>query len=195
MPPVPPKPAARRSARAATGGVRGRDGEVLVRARRPDGQGFFSSEFEIPEHLIDPRFIVRGVRTSCMGKPDPANVNAAMQQGFRPCTAKHYPGAFLDKTGDQVLERDGLMLMEQPVEFAEQAAMENRMDAEELRQVQAEAFGGRALPKGFDKGYLTSRQRDGSQADGRKFVRREKPVASPKEFRPSYDYASGPEDD
>ncbi len=195
MPPPIPAAArgARRSARETTGGVRGRDGEVITRARRGDGAGFFTGEFDIPEHLKDPRYIVRGVRTSCLGKPDPANYNSAYQQGFRPCTAKHYPGVFLDKTGDDVLERDGIMLMEQHVELAQEALDEEYLAAQELREIQTEAFGSRKLPKGFKKGYL-GRNRDGSTMDARKLVVRDDPVPTPKSLRPVYEYA-GPGDD
>jgi hypothetical protein len=193
-PPIPARPrSGSRSAREATGGARGRDGEVITRIRRGDGQGWYTGEFDIPTHLLNPNFVPRGVRTSCLGKPDPENYNKAYQQGFRPCRAKDYPGLFLDKHGDDILERDGIMLMEQPIQLAQEALDEERMAAQELREVQTEAFGSRKLPKGFKRGYL-GRNRDGSSMDARKSVVRDDPEPTPRSMRPSYEYA-GPGDD
>lgn len=169
-----------------SGQVLGRDGEVLQRARI---DGSFVNEFEIPEHMRDPNWDLQWVRTSTIGKGDPSNVNMMMEQGWRPVTHKHYPNIFPDLKGQTHIERDGLMLMERPMSLTQQAIAEDRRSAIELRQVQAEAFGERPLPDGFDKG---GRSRDG-RFDASKKLRRTL-EQTPRELKPTYEYATAGDD-
>jgi hypothetical protein len=173
------------------GQVLGRDGEIVSRSRI---SGYHQSELEIPEHLRDPRYDLQWARTSCFGKPDPANINLLKSQGWREVHPKSYPGLFPDMKDRHCFERDGLMLMERPIQLTHEALAEQHQDALELRQIQTEAFGNRKLPRGFDEGYV-ARNRDGSSMDARRKIVRERPVASPRELRPAYEYAGPGEDE
>jgi hypothetical protein len=172
------------------GQVLGRDGEALARSRIT---GYHASELDIPEHLRDPRYDLQWCRTSCFGRPDNANINLLKSQGWREVHPKNYPGVMPDMQHKHTIERDGLILMERPMQLTQEAVAEQHADALELRQVQTEQFGNRKLPRGFDEGYM-ARNRDGSSMDARRKVVRDRPTPSPRELRPAYDYA-GPGDD
>jgi len=168
------------------GEVVGRDGTVLTRRR--DGSGAIGSEFDIPEELRDPDWEVQGVRTSVFGKPDPKNVNDAYAAGFRPISRKHYPGIFPDLTGD-VIERDGIMLMERPAELARQAAAEGLSAAHDLRHAQVDAFGeafnDRKLPKGFESG----RRSGNGKFDASRKIKRTHEIGTGNAYTPTREYA------
>ena len=129
------------------GQVLGRDGEVLSR-RRSTG---FSNPFDVPAHLREDGWDYQWVRTSCHGKPDPANMSDHHENGWRPVadakTLAHY-----GVSDAKHIERDGLVLCERRVELTEQALAEDRRNALELRRTQAEQFGARDLPDGFEDG-------------------------------------------
>jgi hypothetical protein len=188
----PAAPKGRGAKRAATrqplrsGQVLSRDGEVLTRQRLSGGGHV--NEFDIPEHARDPIYDLQWVRTSCHGKPDQANVNHHMDNGWRPAAPKFYPQVMPDQRNANVIERDGLMLMERPKVLTEQALAEQHQDALELRNIQTEAFGNRKLPKGFREGYKSK------YGDGRKKVERGEFYRAPAETRPQYEYA-GPDSD
>lgn len=146
-----------------SGQVLGRDGEVLSR-RRSTG---FRNEFDVPPHLQDEGYSYQWVRTSCHGKEDPANVSQHYENGWRPAASsglmKHY-----NVIGGKTIERDGLMLCERPQQLTNEALAEDRRNALELRNAQAEQFGARNLPDGFEDG---RRSGDG-RFDASKKVRR-----------------------
>lgn len=143
------------------GEVLGLDGEVLSRSRSTG----FNNEFEVPRHLIPEGYVCQWVRTSCHGKPDPANVNQHRDQGWRPFQTKqvleHY-------NAEGSVERDGLLLCVRPKVLNDEAIAEERANAYDLRQAQAEQFGKRKLPDGFDDGAVSG---DG-RFDARRKIRR-----------------------
>ena len=146
-----------------SGQVLSRDGEVLSR-RRSTGA---LNPFDVPEHLKEDGWSYQWVRTACHGKPDPANMSDHYENGWRPvgdtAILKHY-----GVTDAKHVERDGLMLCERRVELTNQALAEDRRNALELRNAQAEQFGARDLPAGFEDG---RRSGDG-RFDASKKVRR-----------------------
>jgi hypothetical protein len=165
------------------GEVLGRDGEVLSRARSTG----YRNDFDLPEHVREDGWDYQWVRQSCHGKPDPANVNAHMENGWRPAAGKrltdHYRAA-----GDHI-ERDGLILMERPQALTNEAIAEDRRNAVELKQAQAEQFGARKLPDGFDEGGIAG---DG-RFDARRKIRREI-VGAPTALLPERQIAIGDDD-
>jgi hypothetical protein len=166
------------------GEVLGRDGEVLSRSRSTG----FRNDFEVPSHLRQDGWDYQWVRNSCHGKPDPANVSAHLENGWRPVASKatmqHYGVA-----DGATIERDGLILCERPMTLTQEALAEERRSAVELRQAQGEAFGKRKLPDGFDDGAVSS---DG-RFDARRKIRRTVEGA-PSEFLPKRELAVGDDD-
>ena len=146
------------------GEVLGLDGEVLSRARSTG----FRNEFEVPSHLIPQGFVAQWVRTSCHGKPDEANVTDHHENGWRPLATPGVLAHYRVGTGRTSIERDGLMLCCRPKELNDQALAEERRSAYELKQAQAEQFGARKLPDGFDEGMVSG---DG-RYDARRKIRR-----------------------
>lgn len=169
-------------------GVRGRSGEILTRGR-VSGHGYVN-EFDVPADVRDPDWDLYWARSSTHGKPDAANLNELYDNGWRPASPKNYGRIMPDMRGKESIERDGLILMERPMALTYEALDEQRRDALELRNIQAEAFGGRNLPKGFDQGHRT---RDG-KFDASKNIKRGRFEQSPREAQPAYEYA-GPGDD
>jgi len=165
----------------------GRSGEILTRGR-VSAHGY-ANEFEIPERARDPKWDLMWARTAAHGKPDPANLNELYENGWRPASPKNYPSVMPDMKGRETIERDGLMLMERPMQLSQIALAEARQEALDLREIQTEAFGNRKLPKGFDKG---GRSRDGKFDASKKLNRTLE--RAPSEAKPTYEYA-GPGDD
>lgn len=146
------------------GEVLGLDGEVLSRARSTG----FRNEFEVPAHLIPQGFVAQWVRTSCHGKPDESNVTDHHENGWRPLATKGVLDYYRIGDGRSSVERDGLLLCCRPKELNDQALAEERHNAVELKQAQAEQFGARRLPDGFDDGGVSG---DG-RFDARRKIRR-----------------------
>jgi hypothetical protein len=154
---TPPRP-------LRNGEVLGLDGEVLSRSRSTG----YVNEFEVPSHLVPPGFVYQWVRSSCHGKPDPANLNQHRSQGWRPGVPKEVLQHYNVPEGTDHVERDGLILMVRPEVLNKEAIAEERRQAYELRQAQAEQFGVRELPDGFDQGGVSG---DG-RFDARRKIRR-----------------------
>jgi len=146
------------------GEVLGLDGEILSRSRSTG----FRNEFEVPAHLIPQGFVAQWVRTACHGKPDEANVTDHHENGWRPLATPGILAHYHAPTGRTAIERDGLMLCCRPKALNDQALADERRAAVELRQAQAEQFGARKLPEGFDEGAVSG---DG-RYDARRKIRR-----------------------
>ena len=167
---------------------RNRRGEIVSRVGVREG---FFNEFDVPESDRNPKFDTYWARQSCLGKPDHANMNSIGRGGWEPAEPKNYPNVMPDQRGKRTLERDGFILMERPVQLSNRAFDEQRYEALSLRETQAESFGTRKLPKGFDKG---GRSGDGKFDASRK-LERGRPIEMPKEFKPQYAYATPGDDD
>jgi len=103
------------------------------------------------------------MRVACTGKPDPANINACHENGWRPVSPQTMPGYMPDSAQSGYIERDGLRLMERPQVLTDEANEDERRDAAELRQAQTEQFGARKLPKGYIDGYAHKGKDAGKQ--------------------------------
>jgi hypothetical protein len=163
----------------------GLDGEVLTRSRTEG----FSNEFEVPGHLLPEGFAAQWVREECHGKPDDANVTAHMENGWRPTVTPEILKHYRVPSSAKHVKRDGLILMLRPKQLELEALAEERRSAVELRQAQAEQFGARKLPKGFDEGYL---DKTGAM-DARRTIRRTV-EGSPAELRPQLELSTGDDD-
>lgn len=168
-----------------SGSVVGRNGEILTRSRT-SASGYVN-EYDIPVSARDPNWDLYWARVSTHGKGDNANINALHDNGWRPASPKDYVRVMPDMRGKDVIERDGLMLMERPMELSRQSLAEDYGEAVDLRNISAETFGSRKLPTGFDKG---RKSRKGNFDASKKIVRGEY-VQSPREARPAYEYADG----
>lgn len=169
----------------------GRDGEILNR-RRTLGESGITSEFDLDENDRDPRWERRAVAASVFGKPNTKVLNEAYDAGYRPVLKKHVPNSFRDITNpEQPIERDGLILMERPIQLGEEALADQYEEAVSLRQVQTENFGGRKLPRGFDKGRVSD---DGRFDAGKRVTRGQAETAVGNAYKPKLEHA-GPGDD
>jgi len=137
--------------------IRGRNGEVLTRART----GGAESPFHVPDNLKDKDWDYQWVRSSCYGKEDPANLFTHQENGWRPVPADRegFAGRFGESTNTNAIEREGLILMERPMELSNQARHEDYAAAVTQRKQQVDDFAMNDLPSGFDKGYAQAEKR------------------------------------
>lgn len=168
----------------------GRDGEVLNR-RRALGDGAITSEFDLDERDRDPNWQMRAVRTSVYGKPDHAAYGDALRAGYLPVKKRHVPHSFDDiSDGESVIERNGLMLMQRPAAYHQEALAEERREAHSLRQTQDEMFGVRKLPRHFGQGRKSA---DDKFDASRQIHRGDVEIGVGNAYRPKHEHA-GPGD-
>jgi hypothetical protein len=126
---------------ATSAGWRGRNGEVLTRSNRSNQQ---ADQFDLPQAMVDAAkregWSFQWIRTSCFGKSDPANVNAHMENGWRPVPAVRCDGFFHPVGYQGAIERDGLMLVERPLGMTMQAEEDARRAARDQKRKQASQF-------------------------------------------------------
>ncbi len=136
--------------------IRGRDGQILT--RRPTGTS--ANQFHVPESLMEAGWSMQWVRAECLGKADPANITDHMENGWTPVPASRKGFSEFFRTGGaEHIEREGLILMERPVQLTEQALAEDYAAAMNERNAQVEEFALSDLPMGFDKGYGKAQKR------------------------------------
>lgn len=119
----PRKPVEIRSADVRSEPVR--DG---VRRERKRRGGQAQDKFELPENMTAD-FKARGMtpewkRVSTYGATDPYYEVFMAEQGWEPVDSTRYPGFVTSKHSGPIL-RDGLMLMERPVELTREAKQED----------------------------------------------------------------------
>ncbi len=118
-------------------GFVGRNGETLVRNNRSNTQ---ADQFELPRGMMESGWSYQWVRTSCHGKPDPSNVNAHMENGWRPVNSSQADGWYHPKGYKGPIERDGLTLMERPAAMTQEAINDGIKAARNQRHQQSKAF-------------------------------------------------------
>lgn len=101
------------------GEVLGRNGEVLARHKN------FDDPYVVPEHLKEDGWTYQWCRQSTYGKEDRAEQLRMQDNGWRPVPPSRFGH---NDTGDYVV-RDGLVLMERPVELTEAARSEEAKKA------------------------------------------------------------------
>jgi hypothetical protein len=88
----------------------------------------------LDKYAVSPELIPEGMSwewktATVYGKSD-ASYNAFLRdQGWEPVMAERYPGKFVDEGVRGPIMRDGLMLMERPMELTREAMAEERMAA------------------------------------------------------------------
>lgn len=140
--------------------VIGRNGEVL--SRRRDGGLDAANQFIVPERLKQDGWSLQWVRESCWGEPDRGNMTNHQENGWRPVPADR--DGFSDYFGvdtkiENVVRRQGLVLMERPQTLTDEALREDEHQAKMQRNSQVEEFALSDLPQGFDRGYGKAQKR------------------------------------
>lgn len=123
--------------------VVGRDGKALSRKR-----GGNVDRFYIPKHLIPDGWSYEWKRESLFGQEDTAHMMHMAENGWTPVQASAHPGYFMPDGHNGPIRRDGMILMERPVELTNEARREDEINAKNLMQAQKEQLG-LSLPSGF----------------------------------------------
>lgn len=118
--------------------ARGRDGEILRRNNRGDTV----DQFEVPRHFMEKGWTYQWVRAEALGKADPANMTAHMENGWRPVPSSRMPGYYhpIEYTG--AINRDGLVLCERPETLTREAERDAINAARRQKHNQAADFQG-----------------------------------------------------
>ena len=190
--PPPPRAALREPAhepaRPDIRGARGRDGEILTRNNRGDTV----DQFELPRAMIERGWSYQWVRASSLGKPDPANLTAHHENGWRPVPANRCPGYFHAHDYTGAIERDGLVLMERPESLNREAEADAINAARRQKHNQAADFQG--VEKIFEKtgahGFEASSKATDSRGVARPQLKRTI-EGVPTALYPSREYAVG----
>lgn len=179
--------------RLPDGTFQGRNGAILTRSNRSNEQ---ADQFNVPERFKEPGWDYQWIRTSCMNKPDPAHVNANLENGWTPVQASQMPGAFMPSGHNGAIERDGLMLVERPLAMTEQAVQDGIRAAHGQRHRQQATFkdvGAVLAEAGSAGSYEVSTAESDPRGYAKAGVRREI-VGSPTSLYPARQY-SGLDDD
>ncbi|MBM7047570.1 hypothetical protein [Rhizobium lusitanum] len=97
------------------------------------------------KYYIDPRVIPEGTsyewkRHTVYGAPDPSYDVFMREQGWEPVTSERHPDLVADGYNGPII-RDGLMLMERPIELTREAQAEDRAAAAEVVRVKKQQLG------------------------------------------------------
>ena len=123
--------------------VVGRDGKALSRKR-----GGNVDRFYIPQNLIPEGWSYEWKRETIFGQEDTAHMMHMAENGWVPVQASAHPGYFMPEGYVGPIRRDGMILMERPIELTEEARREDVVNAKNLMQAQKEQLG-LSLPTGF----------------------------------------------
>ena len=134
----------REPSRSKTKEVIGRNGKVLSRKR-----GNNIDKFHVPAHLIPPGWDYEWKRETILGQEDSAHMRSMSENGWTPVDASAHPGYFMADTYTGPIRRDGMLLMERPLELTKEARQEDYTAARNLMDYQRQQLG-QMLPRGFD---------------------------------------------
>ena len=165
------------------GEARGRNGEIIRREKQTS-----YNTFDFPEHLKDERWSYQWCRTDVYGnnEGDINEIPLMERAGWRPVRPDQLQGYFASENqGRQCIMRNGLMLMERPIELTLEAQEEQLKEANAafqrgLGHVHDDMY---RLPTGFelDRNAVT--------------VTRGEYEPSPSEFKPAHSHVESPVDD
>lgn len=133
--------------------VVGRDGKALSRKR-----GGNVDRFDIPAHLIPEGWDYNWKRETTLGQEDTSHMVAMAENGWTPVEAERHEGYFMPKGYSGPIRRDGMILMERPLELTLEAREEDRFAAESAMRSQREQLG-LQLPRGFSGDHAGVRPR------------------------------------
>lgn len=125
--------------------VQGRDGKLLSRKR-----GGNADKFYIPQDIIPDGWSYEWKTESILGEPQTAHQMHMAENGWTPVMADRHPGLFMPNDYKGPIRRDGMVLMERPIELTQEARYEEQLAAQQLMNAQKEQLG-LALPSGFDQ--------------------------------------------
>lgn len=124
--------------------VMGRDGSILSRKR-----GSNVDRFYIPPHIVPPGYTYEWKREFLYGQRDDAHITHLHDNGWRPVVHGAHKGYFSAISDpNEIIRRDGMMLMERPIELTRQAREEEQQAARLLVEAQKQQLTG-AIPQGF----------------------------------------------
>jgi len=119
--------------------IRGRNGELLTRNNRSNQR---ADQFELPRGLARPGMTYQWVATSVLGKPQHAEMNDMLENGWRPVPCSDADGYYAAKGHQGAIERGGQMLMERPEYLTQEAIADGVKEARRLKHDQASDFEG-----------------------------------------------------
>lgn len=125
--------------------AKGRDGKLLSRKR-----GNAQDRFYVPPEIIPEGWSYEWKAYTVVGQPQDAHQIHMAENGWTPVPAKRHEGLFMPPGHDGSILRDGLILMERPIELTMEARDEDRALSLAQTQAQKEQLG-LALPSGFDQ--------------------------------------------
>lgn len=106
--------------------------------------------FYVPADAVPEGMTYQWCRKSIWGQPDISHMVGLQENGWTPVPADRHSGLFMPNGHVGDIERDGLVLMERPVELTAEARAEDKAAADALTRMQDEQLG-RALPQQFDR--------------------------------------------
>jgi len=128
--------------------------QVRTRTRQRPGT---IDKFHLDAHLIPDGMSYEWKRQTVMGAPDPSYDQAMAENGWEPVDSSRHP-QFMPQGHKGPIVRDGLVLMERPVELTQEARAEDRMMAREQVQVKERQLS--STPDGtFTRDHATARPR------------------------------------
>lgn len=96
---------------------------IRGRQRMRKGGGM-KDRFAIPDHLKDPRTSYEWKTASVLGQPQTSHMVEMREQGWMPVTDRSIIDYFMPEGHQGAPERDGLILMDRPIELTEEARAE-----------------------------------------------------------------------
>mgnify|MGYP003340567965 CR=1 FL=1 len=96
--------------------VIGRDGKVLSRKR-----GTNVDRFYVPPHLIPDGWSYEWKSQTVLGKENVAHMMHMAENGWTPVDSSRHPGFFMPDNYTGPITRDGMILMERPAVFTQEA--------------------------------------------------------------------------
>lgn len=131
----------------------GRDGAVLTRRRTGE-----NDKFAIPAHLIPEGWTYEWKSKSILGQEQTDHITGLMENGWTPVPAERHAGQFMVRGNTGEIVRDGLVLMERPVELTNEAREEDKQFARLQVRQQIEQYRAR-MPSGMDANHPDARER------------------------------------
>lgn len=131
----------------------GRDGRVL--SRRRSGE---ADKFAIPPHIIPDGWTYEWKSKTILGQEQTDHITGLMENGWTPVPAERHAGQFMVRSGTGEIVRDGLVLMERPVELTEEARQEDKALARLQVRQQIEQYRAK-MPSGMDASHPDARER------------------------------------
>ena len=152
LPKEPIRESVREPVRGSRKEVIGRDGKVMSRKR-----GTNVDRFHVPEHLIPEGWSYEWKSQTIMGQENTAHMMHMAENGFTPVDASRHPGYFMPDGYTGAIIRDGMILMERPIELTNEARQEDIDAANALMNYQRQQLG-QMLPRGFSGDHAGDRK-------------------------------------